>query len=326
MNGSRRVASRSATVCRVIRPCADRKTRYRTAAAAIAAVTVTRTTSRRAASMAATIGAASRQTPTTPTTVPSWSSGRYSRSVRVRAEVARARLALRRRGRARRPAGPQRRSPVGGVRGGEARQRHVAGEDRAVRAPDLGADDPAGRDEGLQPGLERGLALGRDRRRGEVGRPQQVVDEAADDLGVGADGLVERRRRDVDGREHDLRRRGHADDHEEYAVHEEQQDRAGRAANRAGRRSLGSDRRARDCACRPGVGRHLAPRVRVAMPWAENVLGHVPGRDHPKVLPERGRTAGAVRRGSRTGRARLGSARSQAALNPPRSDRREPVS
>ena len=317
-------ASRSATVWRVIRPCADRKTRYSTAAAAIAAVTVTTTTSRRAASIAATIGAASRQTPTTPTTVPSWISGRYSRRVESvpRSPGPASLWAAAASATAGWPPRAVRQSAESGAR--EARQRHVAREDGAVEAPDLGPDDPAGRDERPQPRLELGLVLGRDRRRGEVGGPQEVVDEAADDLGVGADGLVERRRRDVDRREHDLRRCRHADDHQEHAVHEEQQDRARRPADRARRTVAGPARRPRDCACRPGVGRHLAPSVRGAMPGPRTYWPMCPVGITQKSCRRAARTAAPRPRPRR--KRRPCRPRGQAALNPPRSDRREPVS
>ena len=63
VNGSRRVASISATVWLEIRSWAARKTRYSTPAAAMAAPTVTTITSRRALSIAVMIGVASRQHP-----------------------------------------------------------------------------------------------------------------------------------------------------------------------------------------------------------------------------------------------------------------------
>ena len=80
VSGSRRVASTRATVWRLIRPCADRKTSDSAMAATIAAVSVVITIACRSRSSSARIGTASRQTPTTAWTRPSASSGKYSRS------------------------------------------------------------------------------------------------------------------------------------------------------------------------------------------------------------------------------------------------------
>ena len=180
------------------------------------------------------IGVASRHTPTTPTTSPSWMSGRYSRMVVRGAEVARSGLALgggrparRRSGRPGPSASRPSRVPRNPATGASLARTVPSGRRISARMM------PRGVTNDLQPGLEDGQALRRDPRRGQVGRRQEVVDEAADDLGVGADRLVERGRRDVDRGEHDLRGRRHAHDHEEHAVHDEQQERARRVAQAA---------------------------------------------------------------------------------------------
>ena len=139
----------SAWVWRVIRPCAERKTRNRTNAATRAADRVTMTMFRRTSSSWARIGTASRQTPTMPDDLP----------VEAEREV----LAHDRRGRERGTAGVARGDiddvDDGRVAGGRPRERsrrgrdhspegRIVGEDdRPVRSPDLDAQDGSRRDE-----------------------------------------------------------------------------------------------------------------------------------------------------------------------------------
>ena len=294
VNGSRRVASMSATVWLEIRSCAARKTRYSTPAAAIAAPTVTTITSRRAASIAAMIGVASRQTPTTPTTVAVLDAAAGTRGGRCRCRGRPGRPRSRPRPRARPPCWPA--SAV--CQSAEFGTRSPAiGASLArigpVEAPDLGPDDPARRDERLEAVLERRLPFGGDRRRGQVGGLEQVVDEAADDLGVGDDGLVQRRRRDVDRGQHDLRGGGHADDHEEDAVHEEQQDRPRLSPDLARRPDRRDGPPASPARLPIAVGTSRAPRS------AENVEARTYARmrrtgDHLMVRSVRGGTGRAT--------------------------------
>ena len=79
---SRRAASTSAAVWRVIRACAARKIRNSTAAATSAAAQVTRRMSVRMASSRSRIGVASRHSATTPRVAPSAIKGNASRMVR----------------------------------------------------------------------------------------------------------------------------------------------------------------------------------------------------------------------------------------------------
>ena len=142
VSGSRRVASTSAAVCRVSRPCADRNTRNRSAAATSPADSVTMTTSRRTSARRSRIGAASRHTATTARTWPSDLIGRYSRTTRSASTAPGPALCVR--GRHDRRLGPAagRETELGVLRHLRTRGAGLARrQDAPVQQPDLDAQD-----------------------------------------------------------------------------------------------------------------------------------------------------------------------------------------
>ena len=238
VSGSRRVDSTRARVWRVIRPCAERKTRKRTNAATTAADRVTMTMLRRTSSSCARIGTASRQTPTIPTTWPSRLSGKYSRrTVAVPSAGPAAPLA------ATSTMSTTAVSPAAALanatEGADVVPRRVAssGEDhRPVGSPNLDAEDRLGGDERPQLALDDGLALTRERTRLEVVGRDEAAHEGPDDRRVGADDRAQRVRREM-RRDHDgLRGGGHPDDHQE------DRRRRGSAGPAAGRERAGRTR------------------------------------------------------------------------------------
>ena len=202
-----------------------------------AALSVTRTTSRRTASSRSRIGTASRQIPTTPWTRPSMEIGRNSRTtVGVPRSPGAASEASGRVDRGLRRAAQRvgERRPDRGAGTGQARV--VGDDDRAVGSADLDPDDLARAGQGREPSFElRSTVALRRRRWVEVRRSNVSVDEGTDRGRVAADDVVERRGREMRPDEDGLGRRRDPDDRQEDAQDEHEQERAMRASTSARR-------------------------------------------------------------------------------------------